>query len=107
MLFINSFARSPTLSPILYKFIVLGSLGSYPRSFGLGLRIVTLHIVTLLINLFLYNIVTLLINLKQNMRSVNDEEFVEYIQCIDDGNELFIMDDLIKLPYSMAMQWEG
>ena len=41
------------------------------------------------------------------MRSVNDEEFVEYIQCIDDGNELFIMDDLIKLPYSMAMQWEG
>ena len=104
MLFINPFARSPTLSPILYKFIVLGS---YPRSFGLGLRIVTLHIVTLLINLFLYNIVTLLINLKQNMRSVNDEEFVEYIQCIDDGNELFIMDDLIKLPYSMAMQWEG
>ena len=92
MLFINPFARSPTLSPILYKFIVLGSLGSYPRSFGLGLRIVTLHIVTLLINL------------KQNMRSVNDEEFVEYIQCIDDGNELFIMDDLIKLPYSMAMQ---
>ena len=104
MLFINPFARSPTLSPILYKFIVLDPLGSYPKSFGFGLQIVTLHIVTLLINLFLYNIVTLLINLKQNMRSVNDEEFVEYIQCIDDGNELFIMDDLIKLPYSMAMQ---
>ncbi|XP_075636963.1 uncharacterized protein LOC142609264 [Castanea sativa] len=47
------------------------------------------------------------LHLKQNMRSVNDEEFVEYIQRISDGNELFIMDDLIKLPPSMAMQWEG
>ncbi|XP_075674908.1 ATP-dependent DNA helicase PIF1-like [Castanea sativa] len=42
--------------------------------------------------------------LKQNMRSVNDEKFAEYIQCIDDRNEPFIMDDLIKLPPSMAMQ---
>ena len=41
------------------------------------------------------------------MRSVNDEEFAEYIQCIGDRNEPYIMDDLIKLPPSMAMQWEG
>ena len=37
---VNPFARSPVLSPTLYKFIVLGS---YPRSFGPGLRIVTLQ----------------------------------------------------------------
>ena len=47
------------------------------------------------------------LHLKQNMRSVNDEEFAKYIQCISDGNEPFIMDDLIKLALSMAMQWEG
>ena len=47
------------------------------------------------------------LHLKQNMRSVNDEEFADYIQRIGDGNEQFIMDDLIKLPPSMAMQWEG
>ena len=41
------------------------------------------------------------------MRSSNDEEFAEYIQHIGDGNEPYIMDDLIKLPPSMAMQWEG
>ena len=41
------------------------------------------------------------------MRSINDEEFAEYIQRIGDGNESYIMDDLIKLPPSMAMQWEG
>ena len=47
------------------------------------------------------------LHLKQNMRSVNDEEFAEYIQCIGDGNEPFIIDDLIKLSPLMAMQWEG
>ena len=44
MLAINPFAKSLALSPILYKFIVLGSLGSYPRSFRLGLQIVTLQL---------------------------------------------------------------
>nr|XP_023888078.1 uncharacterized protein LOC112000214 [Quercus suber] len=38
------------------------------------------------------------LHLKQNMRSVNNEEFAKYIQHIGDGNEPFIMDDLIKLP---------
>ena len=38
------------------------------------------------------------LHLKQNMRSINDEEFAEYIQHIGDGNEPYIMDDLIKLP---------
>ena len=44
LLVVNPFARSLVLSPTLYKFIVLGSLGSYPRSFGLGLQIVTLQL---------------------------------------------------------------
>ncbi|KAK4596818.1 hypothetical protein RGQ29_014731 [Quercus rubra] len=47
------------------------------------------------------------LHLKQNMRSINDEEFSEYIQRIGDENEPYIMDDLIKLPPSIAMQWEG
>ena len=41
------------------------------------------------------------------MRSVNDEEFADYIQRIGDGNEQFIMDDLIKETPSMAKQWKG
>ena len=44
LLVIGPFARSPALSPTLYKFIVLGSLSSHPRSFGLGLQIVTLQL---------------------------------------------------------------
>ena len=44
LLSVNPFTRSPALSPTLYKFIVFGSLGSYPRSFGLGLQIVTLQL---------------------------------------------------------------
>ena len=43
LLSVNPFARSSALLPTLYKFIVLGSLDSYSKSFGLGLRIVTLQ----------------------------------------------------------------
>ena len=43
LLVVVPFAKSPALSPTLYKFIVFGSLGSYPNSFGLGLQIVTLQ----------------------------------------------------------------
>ena len=32
-----------------------------------------------------------MLHLKQNMRSVNDEEFVEYIQHIGDRNEPFMI----------------
>ena len=44
MLAVGPFVRSPALSPTLYKFIILDSLGSYPRSFGLGLQIMTLQL---------------------------------------------------------------
>ena len=40
------------------------------------------------------------------MKSVNDEEFAEYIQCTGDGNGPFIINDLIKLSPLMAMQCE-
>ena len=43
MLAVGPFARSLALSSTLYKFIILGS---YPRSFGLGLQIVTLQLVS-------------------------------------------------------------
>ena len=43
LLAVVQFAKSLALSPTLYKFIVLGSLGSYPNSFELGLQIVTLQ----------------------------------------------------------------
>ena len=43
LLAVISFAKSPTLSPTLYKFIVLSSLGLYSNNFGFGLKIVSLH----------------------------------------------------------------
>ena len=43
LLSVNPLSRSPALSPTLYKFIVLGPLGSYPGSFGFELQIVTLQ----------------------------------------------------------------
>ena len=43
LLAVVQFAKNPAFSPTFYKFIVLGSLGSYPKSFGFGLQIVTLQ----------------------------------------------------------------
>ena len=43
LLTVVQFAKSSALSPTLYKFIVLGSLGSYPNSLGLGLKNVSLQ----------------------------------------------------------------
>ena len=53
LLSVNLFTRSPTLSPTLYKFIVLGSVGRYPRSFGLGLRIVILQYIYIYIYIYI------------------------------------------------------
>ncbi|XP_030945640.1 uncharacterized protein LOC115970106 [Quercus lobata] len=48
-----------------------------------------------------------ILHLTQNMRSINDQQFSEYIRCIDDGIEPFATDDLIKVLSSMAIPWEG
>uniref|UniRef100_A0A2N9INS4 ATP-dependent DNA helicase n=1 Tax=Fagus sylvatica TaxID=28930 RepID=A0A2N9INS4_FAGSY len=47
------------------------------------------------------------LHLKYNMRTINDEHFAEYVRRIGDGNEPFTKDDLVKVPSSMAIQWEG
>lgn len=48
-----------------------------------------------------------ILHLTQNMRSINDQQFSEYIRRIGDGIEPFATDDLIKVPSSMAIPWEG
>ncbi|XP_075658771.1 uncharacterized protein LOC142628592 [Castanea sativa] len=48
-----------------------------------------------------------ILHLTQNMRSINDQQFLEYIRRIGDGIEPFATDDLIKVPSSMAIPWEG
>ncbi|GMY21310.1 ATP-dependent DNA helicase PIF1-like [Fagus crenata] len=47
------------------------------------------------------------LHLKYNMRIINDEHFAKYVQRTGDGNEPFTKDDLVKVPSSMAIQWEG
>ena len=46
LLAVISFTKGPALSPTLYKFIVLGSLGLYSNNFGFGLKIVSLQLAT-------------------------------------------------------------
>ena len=48
-----------------------------------------------------------ILHLTQNMRSINDQQFSEYIRRIGDGIEPFATDDLIKVLSSMAIPWEG
>ncbi|KAL0007370.1 hypothetical protein SO802_008872 [Lithocarpus litseifolius] len=48
-----------------------------------------------------------ILHLTQNMRSINDQQFSEYIRRIGDGIEPFAKDDLIKVLSSMAIPWEG
>ncbi|CAN6582717.1 unnamed protein product [Malus baccata var. baccata] len=45
--------------------------------------------------------------LKQNMRSINDREFLEFLLRVGDGNEDVIMDDMVKLPECMVIPWES
>ncbi|CAN6685077.1 unnamed protein product [Malus baccata var. baccata] len=48
-----------------------------------------------------------ILKLKQNMRSINDREFSEFLLRVGDGNEDVIMDDLVKLPECMVIPWES
>ncbi|CAN6555560.1 unnamed protein product [Malus baccata var. baccata] len=45
--------------------------------------------------------------LKQNMRSINDREFSEFLFRVGDGNEDVIMEDMVKLPECMVIPWES
>ncbi|KAB2624893.1 hypothetical protein D8674_016553 [Pyrus ussuriensis x Pyrus communis] len=47
------------------------------------------------------------LKLKQNMRSINDCEFSEFLLRVGDGNEDVIMDDMVKLSECMVIPWES
>ncbi|CAN6691565.1 unnamed protein product [Malus baccata var. baccata] len=48
-----------------------------------------------------------ILKLKQNMRSINDCEFSEFLLRVGDENEDVIMDDMVKLPECMVIPWES
>ncbi|KAB2616072.1 hypothetical protein D8674_022660 [Pyrus ussuriensis x Pyrus communis] len=50
---------------------------------------------------------SVILKLKQNMRSINDCEFSEFLLRVGDGNEDVIMDDMVKLPECMVIPWES
>ncbi|CAL0322783.1 unnamed protein product [Lupinus luteus] len=50
---------------------------------------------------------TNVLHLRQNMRSLEDQNFAEYLMRIGDGVEPTIRDDLVKVPQQMAIRWEG
>ncbi|KAF1876597.1 hypothetical protein Lal_00021155 [Lupinus albus] len=50
---------------------------------------------------------TNVLHLHQNMRSLQDHNFSEYLMRIGDGIEPTICDDLVKIPQHMTIKWEG
>ncbi|XP_028074574.1 uncharacterized protein LOC114276939 [Camellia sinensis] len=48
-----------------------------------------------------------IIRLKQNMRSINGQRFGEFLLSIGDGVQPTIIDEMIKIPTSMAISWNG
>ncbi|KAI8537401.1 hypothetical protein RHMOL_Rhmol09G0020900 [Rhododendron molle] len=47
------------------------------------------------------------IRLMQNMRSVNDREFSDFLLRVGDGNEPIFDDEMMKVPASMVKPWEN
>ncbi|XP_050897607.1 uncharacterized protein LOC127104474 [Lathyrus oleraceus] len=50
---------------------------------------------------------TKILRLRQNMRSLHDQEFVEFLIRIGDGVEPTKPDDMVRLPLHIAIPWEG
>ncbi|KAF1858687.1 hypothetical protein Lal_00044720 [Lupinus albus] len=50
---------------------------------------------------------THVLHLRQNMRSLQDHKFDEYLMRIGDGVEPTICDDLVKISQHMTINWEG
>ncbi|XP_057718211.1 uncharacterized protein LOC130932809 [Arachis stenosperma] len=50
---------------------------------------------------------TKILHLRQNMRSLNDRDFAEYLMRIGDGIEPTICEDLVQIKVGMAIPWEG
>ncbi|KAI5397537.1 hypothetical protein KIW84_063379 [Lathyrus oleraceus] len=50
---------------------------------------------------------TKILHLRQNMRSLHDQEFAEFLIRIGDGVEPTKPDDMVRLPLHIAIPWEG
>ncbi|KAI5448568.1 hypothetical protein KIW84_015830 [Lathyrus oleraceus] len=50
---------------------------------------------------------TKILRLRQNMRSLHDQEFAEFLIRIGDGVEPTKPDDTVRLPLHIAIPWEG
>lgn len=50
---------------------------------------------------------TKILHLRQNMQSLHDQEFAEFLIRIGDGVEPTKPDDMVRLPLHIAIPWEG
>ncbi|GAU51549.1 hypothetical protein TSUD_414120 [Trifolium subterraneum] len=50
---------------------------------------------------------TMVIRLRQNMRSMHDHDFAAFLMRIGDGVEPTKPDDIVKIPPQIAIPWEG
>ncbi|XP_024190810.1 uncharacterized protein LOC112194807 isoform X4 [Rosa chinensis] len=48
-----------------------------------------------------------ILRLRQNMRSINDHQFAEFLLRVGDGSEQVINDEMIRLPECMVVPWES
>ncbi|XP_050916434.1 uncharacterized protein LOC127131565 [Lathyrus oleraceus] len=48
-----------------------------------------------------------ILHLRQNMRSIHDHEFAQFLMRIGDGNEPAKEDDMVKMPAEIVIPWEG
>ncbi|KAK7376137.1 hypothetical protein VNO78_34991 [Psophocarpus tetragonolobus] len=52
-------------------------------------------------------VITKVLHLRQNMQSLQDPTFVEYLMRIGDGIEPTKYNDIVKIPHQLAITWEG
>ncbi|XP_024168009.1 ATP-dependent DNA helicase PIF1-like [Rosa chinensis] len=48
-----------------------------------------------------------ILHLRQNMRSINDPEFLEFLLQVGNGERQTVIEDMIQLPSPMVIPWEG
>ena len=48
-----------------------------------------------------------ILRLTQNMRSINDPEFSEFLLRVGNGEQPTVVEDMIQLPSPMVLPWEG
>ncbi|XP_061993673.1 uncharacterized protein LOC133711585 [Rosa rugosa] len=59
-----------------------------------------------LVNASFWKDVTIL-HLRQNMRSINDPKFSEFLLNVGNGEQPSVIEDMIQLPSCMVIPWEG